>query len=93
MSTDNTMRSDVFSRNTAINVLLFSTILTGFSTITYRLNDKLDKTQELVFGLDKAMAVAKQESKQLKSENESLQKQVDAILEEQRYERRNTSGR
>ncbi|WP_299021492.1 hypothetical protein [uncultured Photobacterium sp.] len=76
------------AQNTAIIVLLFGAILTGFGTITNHLNDKLDETQKLVYDLDKAMAVAQQESSLLKSQNESLQNKVDKLLEEQRSKRR-----
>ncbi|EMA2438101.1 MULTISPECIES: hypothetical protein [Vibrio harveyi group] len=75
------------NQSTALIVLLFSAVLTGFGTITYHLNSKLDETQKQVYELDKAMAVADQERISQKSKINALDKQLDKFLDEQREKR------
>ena len=89
MSDESNVRSDWSAQNTAIIVLLFGAILTGFGTITNHLNNKIDTIQEKVHVLDKAMAVADQDRTLLKNQNSILQKQVDKFLDEQRFLRQN----
>ncbi len=77
----------MFAQNTAIIAVLFTAVLTGFGAITNHLNNKLDESQKQVHVLDKAMAVAEQERALQKNQIESLQKQLDKLLDEQRAQR------